>query len=225
MHFVFEVDRAPFCLTENCGTVDKRTPYSFTIFGLVRSHQFHLSFFNSITDFAKLTSCNLPYFCFCTFFSFLCCCLCGMILIVCFNYCLKSGAFSVLKGPQIQHFIPHQDKCVYPSCLVCATTVEGIFIFETQAQSHMKGPMALRKNVAPERFHHLKLQNNKFDGSLTDPRRTEEWKLSEARFRSRITCCTVSRPDHGDRIYYFHAKFMCTNRIWWRKSFQTMPGK
>lgn len=140
-------------------------------------------------------------------------------------YCLKSRAFSVLKGPQIQHFIPHQDKCVYPSCLVCATTVEGIFIFETQAQSHMKEPMALRKNVAPERFHHLKLQNDKFDGSLTDPQRIAELKLSEVRFHSRITCCTVSRPDHGDRIYYFHAKFMCTNRIWWRKGFQTMPGK
>lgn len=108
---------------------------------------------------------------------------------------------------------------------MCATTVEGIFIFETQAQSHMKGPMPLRKNVAPERFHHLKLQNDKFDGSLTDPQRIEELKLSEVRFHSRITCCAVWRPDHGDRIYCFHAKFMCTNRIWWRKSFQTMPGK
>lgn len=108
---------------------------------------------------------------------------------------------------------------------MCATTVEGIFIFETQAQSHMKAPMALRENVAPERFHHLKLQNDKFDGSLTDPQRIEELKLSEVRFHSRITCCTETRPDHGDRIYYFHAKFMCTNRIWWRKSFQTMPGK
>lgn len=57
-----------------------------------------------------------------------------------------------------------------------ATTVDGIFIFEIQARNHMRGPVTLRKNVTPERFHHLKLQKDKFDSSLTE--------LSEFRNRS-----------------------------------------
>lgn len=59
---------------------------------------------------------------------------------------------------------------------MCATTVDGIFIFKIQAPYHMRGPVTLRKNITPESFHHLKLQKDKFDSSLME--------LSEFRNRS-----------------------------------------
>lgn len=59
---------------------------------------------------------------------------------------------------------------------MCATTDDGIFIFEIQARYHMRGAVTIRKNVTPERFHHLKLQKDKFDSLLME--------LSEFRNRS-----------------------------------------
>lgn len=87
-----------------------------------------------------------------------------------------AGALGSMNGLQNDHFTPHQDKLAYPGSSVCAATVGATFSLELQACYHMRGPVTSKKNVTPERFHHLKLQKDKFDSSLTE--------LSEFRNRS-----------------------------------------